>query len=193
MSILRPVPRHYDEACPHEFAHRALSQAMEETGLNERLVGVSGSGCSALIHGYFDLPFVAAPSGRGPTVARGILHSLPDKLPFVYAGEAELVGEGLSDLLRAASLNVPILVVSIAGLGQAPGSCAQGNGWAFATAELNPVKLLSPLQRFVETVETSDLTGAVRAFSRGLEKAANEQSFAFVQVHGTCPAIGRED
>lgn len=171
--MLTAAPRHFDPECPHERAHQGLAACLAAADLGERLVGVSGAGCGSLVHAYLDMPFVAAPFGRGPSVARGLLLARPEVVPVVYAGEGELLGEGLADLVRAAQLDVPMLVVMIDNTGR-DADLLEGLGTKGAE---------------VTEVEPE----AVReAFAWGLGRVTRDRRFALVRVRGGCPLAGEE-
>lgn len=168
MSVLRQTPRHFHASCTHEVAHQGLARAIDASGLAPRLVGVSGAGCGALVHAYLDLPFVASPFGRGPSVARGLLLARPEVLPLLYLGDGELLGEGLADLFRAARAGARMLVVLI----------DNESGGA------GPLPNLEGLRE----VGADDPEEVARVLELGLETVAREDRFVLVRVRGRCPA-----
>lgn len=193
MSVLRAVPRHYHPACPHEAVHQALATAVEQAGIGARVVGVSGAGCASLVHAYLDLPFVAAPFGRGPSVARGLLLARPELVPVVYAGEGELAGEGLPDLLRAAAAGAPVLVLMVESHGGGQGgSCSRGGLGSAGGASLDPRGLVEGLGGTASETATDDPVALGAALGHALGWVLDEGRFHFLALRGRCPAIGQE-
>jgi hypothetical protein len=171
MSVLRDVPRHFAPGCLHEAAHLALAAALDEVGGGEYFVGISGAGCGALVHAYLDLPFVAAPFGRGPSVARGLRLARPTLLPLVYMGDGELLGEGLVDLFRAAQEEAPMLVILVDNRG--PDRSA-----------------LPPLGGHLEEVLAGATEVLQDAMVRALRQLQDGGGFHLVRVLGGCSALG---
>lgn len=193
MSVLRPIPRHYHPACPHEVAHRALAEALDGLGPEASVVAVSGAGCASLAHAYLDLPFVAAPFGRGPSVARGLVLARPELTPVVYAGEGELAGEGLADLLRAAATGAPQLVLMVESHGGASGgSCSRGGLGGAGGASLDPRSLVEGLGAAASEAASEDPEACREALSAALAQVASARTFHFLALRGRCPAIGQE-
>lgn len=201
MSTLRSVARHFLPGCPHEAAHVALAAAIEASGLSSRVVGVAGVGCGSLAANYLDVPFVASPAGRGVSVARGLLTVRRDLLPVVYGGDGELLGEGLSDLIRAAVARAPLLVAlvdnhmqarsarvhsSTTALGEVLPSCPAGRDPVRHGHPLDPAALLGSLGVTLRVVEASDGPGLQAAFREGLAKVSARHGLAVVQVCGEC-------
>lgn len=189
MSWLRPVDRHFRPGCPHERAHQGLSACLDAEGA-DGLVGVSGGGCGSLVHAYLDLPFVAAPPGRGISVARGLLLARPAATPLVYASLVELGGEGLDELLAAAESDASMAVVLV---DDAP---AGGEGGSDGCRTLVPGEgrvglsravegLLRALEAQVDRVGAADDLAA--ALARGLARARGQRRFSAVLVGGPCP------
>lgn len=193
MSVLRSVPRHYHPACPHEVVHGALAAALDQLGREGRVVGVSGAGCASLVHAYLDLPFVAAPFGRGPSVARGLVLTRSEITPVVYAGEGELAGEGLGDLLRAAASGAPQLVLMVESHGGVEGgSCSRGGLGGAGGASLDPSGLVRSLGAAASEASTQDADSCQRALTEALARVATDRAFHFLALRGRCPAIGQE-
>ncbi len=171
MTLLAPVPRHFAAGCPHETAHRLLGEALSVGLPGRSWAGVSGQGCGSLIHAYLGLPFVAAPPGRGPSVARGLSLVRPGILPLVYLDEGELAGEGLADLLRAARAGAPMLVVSLAVRGEASG--------------IEVLAEAAGTRCVVTTGEESDISAGIE---RALAALREEPLTTLLLIRGQCPA-----
>jgi hypothetical protein len=173
--------------------HQALAGALADLDPGASVVGVSGAGCASLVHAYLDLPFVAAPFGRGPSVARGLVLVRPELTPVVYAGEGELAGEGLADLLRAAAAGAPQLVLMVESHGGAEGGSCQRQGLGGAGgASLDPRGLVAGLGAPATEAPAEDAAACREALSEALAAVTSGRGFHFLALRGRCPAIGQE-
>jgi hypothetical protein len=95
-------------------------------------------------------------------------------VPLVHAGEGELLGEGLADLLRASQLDSPMLVVMI------------------DNSEPEEAGLLSGLAGALASVTEPEPEAVEEALSWGFLRAGDEGRFAMVRVRGGCRLASEE-
>ena len=57
---------HYCPGCGHGNVHKLLAKAIEELGIQNRVVLISPVGCSVFAYNYFDVGNVQAAHGRAP-------------------------------------------------------------------------------------------------------------------------------
>ena len=57
---------HYCAGCGHGLAHKYMGEAIDELGIQDRLVAVSPVGCSVFLYYYMDVGNTQAAHGRAP-------------------------------------------------------------------------------------------------------------------------------
>ncbi len=73
---------HYCPGCGHGVPHKLIAEAVQELGLQEKMIFVSPVGCSVFAYYYFDVGNVQVAHGRAPAAATGIKRARPDKISF---------------------------------------------------------------------------------------------------------------
>src|SRR5438067_8440595 len=101
--------------CPGcgDFAVLAyLKQALASLGVpREKIVFVSGIGCSSRLPYYLNTYGFHTISGRAPAVATGLKVARPDLSVWVVTGDGDGLGAGLSHLVHALRRNVDLKVL----------------------------------------------------------------------------------
>src|SRR5262245_49974060 len=101
--------------CPGcgDFAILAqLKQALSESGVpREKLVFVSGFGCSSRIPYYLNTYGFQTIQGRGPAIATGIKVANPDLQVWVITGDGEGLSAGTGHLIHAIRRNVDLKIL----------------------------------------------------------------------------------
>ena len=69
---------HYCPGCGHGVAHNLIAEAIDDLGVQDRVVFCSPVGCSVFAYYYFDVGNVQCAHGRAPAVATAIRRSLRD-------------------------------------------------------------------------------------------------------------------
>jgi len=98
---LMNIPMHYCPGCTHGIAHKLIAECIDEMGLREKTIGISGIGCSFL--SYFDIDVVGGAHGRAPATATGVKACNPDSFVFTYQGDGDCTAIGASEVLHAAA------------------------------------------------------------------------------------------
>ena len=197
---------HYCPGCGHGLAHKYLAQAIEELGVQERTVAVSPVGCSVFMYYYLDVGNTQAAHGRAPAVALGHKLAHPGSIVVTYQGDGDLAAIGLTEILQAAQLGIPITVVfinnAIYGMtgGQLAPTTLPGQWSSTSPAgrdrtmgqPLKVAELIAGLDGpvYVERVALFDAKQRVRA-AKAIQKALRLQvegkGFALVEVLAECP------
>ena len=108
---LYDVSTHYCPGCSHGIIQRMLAEVIVELDIQDKAIGVASVGCSAPIYSYLDIDFVAAPHGRAPAVATGLIRALPDRVVFSYQGEGDLISIGAGEIIHAANRGERFVVI----------------------------------------------------------------------------------
>ena len=110
---LKGAATHYCPGCGHGLAHKFLSNAITELGIEDRTIAISPVGCAVFLYYYFDVGNTQAAHGRAPAVALGHKLANPDSVVISYQGDGDLASIGLAEIMHAAQLGIPISVVFI--------------------------------------------------------------------------------
>lgn len=70
----------YCPGCGHGIVHKLVAKAIDELGVQDRMVLISSVGCSVFAYYYFDVGNVQAAHGRAPAVATGIKRTRPETI-----------------------------------------------------------------------------------------------------------------
>ncbi len=196
----------YCPGCGHGVAQKFLAEAIDELGVQDRTVLVSPVGCAVFSYYYFDVGNTQAAHGRAPAVAIGHKTANPNSVVICYQGDGDLASIGLTEIVHAAQLGIPITVVfannatyGMTGgqmaptslIGQRTTTTPAGRS-LLAGQPLKMAELIAGLDGpvFVERVALYDnrrRTHAKRAIKRALELQVSGAGFAFVEVLAECP------
>src|SRR5579871_5679647 len=204
---------HYCPGCGHGIVHKLVACAIDELGIQERVILISPVGCSVFAYYYFDVGNVQVAHGRAPAVATGVRRAHPHSVVISYQGDGDLAAIGTAEILHAANRgeNITVFFINNAIYGMTGGQMAPTTpiGRKSTTSpfgrsfwnEGNPVKvceLLNALDApvYLERValgNNKQIMGAARAVKRALEAQMRGQGFSLVEVLSPCPTIWKMD
>jgi len=198
---------HYCPGCGHGIAHKLIAQAIDDFGIQDRVIFCSPVGCSVFAYYYFDTGNIQCSHGRAPAVATGIRRTLRDAIVISYQGDGDLAGIGTAEIIHAANRgeNISAFFINNAIYGMTGGQMApttligqktlttprgrtsESEGNPIAMAELITT-LAAPV--FVERVSLADGPRVLRA-RKAIRKAIKNQiegrGFSFVEILSPCP------
>jgi 2-oxoisovalerate ferredoxin oxidoreductase beta subunit len=196
----------YCPGCGHGLAHKYMAEAIDELGLQDRVVAISPVGCSVFLYYYFDVGNTQAAHGRAPAVAIGHKTANPDSIVISYQGDGDLASIGLAEIVSTAQLGIPITVIFInnAIYGMTGGQMAPTTLMGMRTSTTpagrapltgQPMKMAELIAGldgpvYVERVALYDnkqRTRAKKAIKKAIELQAQGKGFAFVEVLSECP------
>jgi 2-oxoglutarate ferredoxin oxidoreductase subunit beta len=173
----------------------AVQSFMPELGIpKERIVFVSGIGCSSRFPYYMDTYGVHSIHGRAPAIATGLSVSRPDLQVWVVTGDGDALSIGGNHLIHALRRNVNLKILlfnnRIYGLTKGQysptselGKITKSTPNGSADSPFNPLSLaLGAEASFVARTIDSDrkhLQGVLRS-------AAEHQGSAFVEIYQNC-------
>jgi 2-oxoisovalerate ferredoxin oxidoreductase beta subunit len=203
---LKAHSTHYCPGCGHGLAHKFLAEAIDELGIQDRVVAVSPVGCSVFLYYYFDVGNTQAAHGRAPAVAIGHKTANPDSIVISYQGDGDLASIGLAEIVSTAQLGIPISVVFInnAIYGMTGGQMAPTTlmGMKTSTSPAGRVPMMGEPLRMAELIagldgpvyvervalfDAKQRTKAKRAIRKALECQVENKGFSFVEVLAECP------
>jgi len=196
----------YCPGCGHGLAHKFLAEAIDELGIQDRVVAVSPVGCSVFLYYYFDVGNTQAAHGRAPAVGIGHKMANPDSIVISYQGDGDLASIGLAEIVSTAQLGIPITVIFInnAIYGMTGGQMAPTTlmGMKTSTSPHGRAPLTGQPMRMAELIagldgpvyvervalfDNKQRTRAKKAIRKALELQVANRGFTFVEVLSECP------
>ena len=161
----------------------------------EKLVVVSGIGCTGRVAGYVKLDSFHTTHGRAIPFATGLKLANPNLTVVVYAGDGDLSAIGGNHLIHAARRNIDLTLVCYVN-----GTYGMTGGQGAPTTPCGDITSTSPfghLERPLDLCALAQAAGAsfvaratawhfdllVRLIARGIEK----KGFAMVEAVSSCP------
>jgi 2-oxoisovalerate ferredoxin oxidoreductase beta subunit len=110
---LKGLSTHYCPGCGHGLVHKYLAAAIEELGVQDRVVAISPVGCAVFMYYYLDVGNSQAAHGRAPAVAIGHKVANPDSIVISYQGDGDLASIGLAEIMQAAQIGLPMTFIFV--------------------------------------------------------------------------------
>ncbi len=200
---------HYCPGCGHGIAHKLIAQAIDQLGIQDRVITVSPVGCGVFAYYYLDTGNIQAAHGRASAVATAAKRSRPEAIVISYQGDGDLAAIGTAEILHSANRGEPITVFFInnAIYGMTGGQMAPTTPVGTKTTttpfgrdsntEGFPIKvceLLSALDApvYLERVglgNTKQIMAASRAVKKALTNQVQGLGFSLVEILSPCPTI----
>jgi 2-oxoisovalerate ferredoxin oxidoreductase beta subunit len=204
---------HYCPGCGHGITHKLIARAIDELGIQDRVVLISPVGCSVFAYYYLDVGNVQVAHGRAPAAATGVKRSRPDSIVISYQGDGDLAAIGSAEILHAANRGEPITVffVNNAIYGMTGGQMApttligqQSTTSPFGRSiwnegyPLHVCEVLAALEApvYLERValgNTKQVMAAAKAVRRAIENQVRGLGFSLVEILSPCPTIWKKN
>jgi len=190
------LPHIWCPGCGIGIAMRCLVLALQELECPlDRVVIVSGIGCSARVAGYVRLDGFHTTHGRAIPFATGLKLANPDLTVIVFSGDGDLAAIGGNHLIHAARRNVDLTVICVNNFiyGMTGGQCGP-------TTPLSARSTTTPYGNFEPPFNLPALVAAsgavyvarwtvfhVRRLIAACREAIAKRGFSFVEVLSPCP------
>lgn len=204
---------HYCPGCGHGITHKLLAEAIDELGIQDRVILVSPVGCSVFLYYYFDVGNVQVAHGRAAAVATALKRARPEAIVISYQGDGDLAAIGTAEILHAANRNenITVMFVNNGIYGMTGGQSAPTTPLGARTTTtprgrdvwndgypLHVSEVLSSLAGpvFIERVALGNpkqILQAKRAVRKALEAQIEGFGFSLVEVLSPCPTIWKMD
>src|SRR6266702_3431230 len=204
---LKDVQTHFCAGCHHGTIHRLVAEAMDESGVQGRTIGVASVGCSVFLYGYFDIDVVEAPHGRAPAVATGVKRARPDSFVFTYQGDGDLAAIGTAEIIHAANRGEDITVIFVNNttygmtggqmapttlVGQKTSTSPNGRNQAKDGAPIRMAELLTHLEGVAFSARVAvnnprNLLDAKKQIKQAFRYQVEGKGFAFIEALSACP------
>ncbi|KKM09384.1 2-oxoglutarate synthase [Clostridiales bacterium PH28_bin88] len=106
-------PHKFCPGCGHPLILKALGEAIDDLGIQDKVVFGCDIGCSLLAWDFFNMDSVQTHHGRTTPVITGIKRARPDVIGIAYMGDGGGYAIGSQHLVNAASRNEKITVILV--------------------------------------------------------------------------------
>ena len=106
-------PHKFCPGCGHGLVLKALGQAIDELGIQEKVVLGVDIGCSLLAWDFFNVDTVQTHHGRTTPVVTGVKRANPEAIVIAYMGDGGGYAIGSQHLVNAAARNERIFAMLV--------------------------------------------------------------------------------
>lgn len=104
-------PHKFCPGCGHGIILKALGEAIDELGIQDRVVFGCDIGCSLLSWDFFNIDTVQCHHGRTTPVMTGVKRARPDRICVAYMGDGGGYAIGSQHLVNASTRGEKILIL----------------------------------------------------------------------------------
>jgi len=190
------LPHIWCPGCGIGIAMRCLVLALEESRMPlDRVVVVSGIGCSARVPGYVRFDGFHTTHGRAIPFATGLKLANPDLTVIVFSGDGDLAAIGGNHLIHAARRNMDLTVICVNNF-----TYGMTGGQFGPTTPLSARSTTTPYGNAEPPFNLPALVAAsgavyvarwtvfhVRRLITAFQEAIAKKGFSFVEVLSPCP------
>lgn len=202
-------PHKFCPGCGHGLVLKALGMAIDELGIQDRVVFGCDIGCSLLTWDFFNVDTIQTHHGRTNPVIVGLKRANPNLIGIAYMGDGGGYAIGAQHLVNAAARNEKItsIVVNNTQYGMTGGQMAPttlpGQKTETTPYGRDPEKTGYPTQgpemvaaiaregAYVARGTIANMRQLVRFIKRALENQIAGNGFSFVEVLSACPTNWR--
>ncbi|MBO8127832.1 MAG: 2-oxoglutarate synthase [Peptococcaceae bacterium] len=202
-------PHKFCPGCGHGIALRALGQAIDELGIQDRTVFGCDIGCSLLAWDFFNVDTIQTHHGRTTPVMVGVKRANPDLICIAYMGDGGGYAIGAQHLVNAASRNDKITAILINNTqyamtgGQMAPTTMPGQKTETTPYGRDPeltglpaqgpemIATITPEGAYVARGTVSKLRQLKKMMVRALKCQMEGRGFSFIEVLSTCPTNWR--
>ncbi len=175
-----------------------FTRAIADSGISsDKLVMVSGIGCTGRAAGYIKLDSFHTTHGRAIPFATGLSLSLPQSKVVVFSGDGDLSAIGGNHLIHAARRNVDMTVICVNNY-----TYGMTGGQVTPTTPNRAKASTTPYGSFEDTFNLPQLVDAcgapfiarwtsshVRRLTKTMTHALLKKGFSFIEVVSPCPTL----
>lgn len=190
------LPHIWCSGCGIGTALTCFISALLKSGLDlDKVVVVSGIGCTGRVAGYVCLDSFHTTHGRAIPFATGLKLANPELKVVVFSGDGDLVTIGGNHFIHAARRNIDMTVICVNNF-----NYGMTGGQAGATTPVGAVTTTTPYGNYEHPFNLPYLAAAsgavyvarwtvlhVRRLERAISEALAKRGFSFVEVVSPCP------
>jgi len=192
------IPHIWCSGCGIGTAVTCFMKALEEAEIDpDKIVVVSGIGCSGRIAGYVNFDSFHTTHGRAIPYATGVKLANPELTVVVFSGDGDLFAIGGNHFIHAARRNMDIKVFCINNFiyGMTGGQVAPTTPLGARTST-SPYGCFEPPFNLPYLAESSGALYVarwtplhIRRMTHSMCEALMKRGFAFVEVVSPCPTV----
>ncbi|MDX9783346.1 MAG: 2-oxoacid:ferredoxin oxidoreductase subunit beta [Spirochaetia bacterium] len=197
------LPHIWCPGCGHGTVTGALIRAIDKLGLDKnKIVMISGIGCSSRAVGYLDFDTLHTTHGRALAFATGVKHAKPSLKVIVMTGDGDCTAIGGNHFIHAARRNIDITTIimnnSTYGMTSGQYSPTTPHGMLGTTAPYGNVEHEFDVCELAKASGASYVARAtsfhVTLLTDLIEKALMNKGFSVVEALTQCPTyFGRKN
>ncbi|MCW2276977.1 thiamine pyrophosphate-dependent enzyme [Heliophilum fasciatum] len=202
-------PHKFCPGCGHGDVLKALGTAIDDLGIQDRVVFGCDIGCSLLAWDFFECDTVQAHHGRTTPVITGIKRARPDRICIAYMGDGGGYAIGAQHLVNAATRNERITVILANNTnyamtggqmapttlpGQKTETCPYGRDIeAMGNPTLGPemVAAITKENAYVARGTMANMRQLTTMLKKALQNQIDGRGFSFVEALASCPTNWR--
>ena len=197
------LPHIWCPGCGHGTLMRAVTMAIEELGLDKnKVVVVTGIGCSSRAGGYMDFSTLHTTHGRALAFATGVKMANPDLHVIAIMGDGDSSAIGGNHLIHACRRNIDITAIifnnNIYGMTGGQFSPTTGLGDKGTTAPFGNIDKPFDICKLSEAAGATYVARSTayhaKAMTAYVKAAISHKGFAVVEGMSLCPTYyGRKN
>ncbi len=190
------LPHIWCSGCGIGTALTCFISALLKSGLDlDKVVVVSGIGCTGRVAGYVQLDSFHTTHGRAIPFATGLKLANPELKVVVFSGDGDLVTIGGNHFIHAARRNIDMTVICVNNF-----NYGMTGGQHGATTPVGSITTTTPYGNYEHPFNLPYLAAAsgavyvarwtvlhVRRLERAIGEALAKRGFSFVEVISPCP------
>ena len=202
-------PHKFCPGCGHGLVLKALGQAIDELGIQDKVILGVDIGCSLLAWDFFNIDTVQTHHGRTTPVVTGIKRANPDAIVVAYMGDGGGYAIGSQHLVNAAARNERIFAILVNNTnygmtgGQMapttlPGQKTETSPYGRDIKEMGyPTQgpeMVAAITRdgaYVARGTISNLRQLTSYIKKALQNQIDGNGFSFIEALSTCPTNWR--
>ncbi|MGA9365218.1 MAG: 2-oxoacid:ferredoxin oxidoreductase subunit beta [Bacteroidota bacterium] len=192
------LPHIWCPGCGIGTTVNCFANALDTSGLDlDKVVVVSGIGCTGRVAGYTNLDSFHTTHGRAIPFATGLKLANPDLKVVVYSGDGDLLAIGGNHFIHAARRNLDMTVILVNNF-----IYGMTGGQVAPTTPLSATASTTPYGNFEQPFNLpylAESSGAVyvarwtsyhvRYVSKAIKEALTKKGFSFVEILAPCPTL----
>ena len=192
------MPHIWCPGCGIGTTVNCFARAIEQCGIDlDKLIIVSGIGCTGRVAGYLKLDSYHTTHGRAIPFATGLKLANPELQVVVYSGDGDLAAIGGNHFIHAARRNVDITVICVNNFnyamtgGQAGPTTpehAKGTTAPYGVIE-HPFNMPSLAESCGAVYVARWTAYHVRQLTKSMVAAMSKKGFSFVEIIAPCPTL----
>jgi 2-oxoglutarate ferredoxin oxidoreductase subunit beta len=192
------IPHIWCPGCGIGTTVNCFARALLDSKLDlDKVVVVSGIGCTGRVAGYVKLDSFHTTHGRAIPFATGLKLANPNLTVVVYSGDGDLSAIGGNHLIHAARRNIDIKVICVNNMIYAmTGGQTAPTTPGSAITSTAPYGAYEPAFNLVQLAESAGAsyvarwtTYHVKQLSRSMTEVLHKKGFSFIEVLSPCPTL----